>query len=669
MTRMSDAARLCLLLALVPYGLVASPAKAANQITLDVHLAPERIGLGETATFSIEARTGLARVDLRPSFGLENLEIVAGPSRVEEMTLENGLFSRTVRLIWRVRPLGLGPARVSAIRIGMGGRMVGIPPQTIQVQQEPTGGEPLPDPNDSPSGEDDPFDRLLGSMMPWRRPVAPPANNEAPLAFLRSEVSTDRPFVNQQVVYTIYLYSRVELAGVNPVTTPELRGFWAREVPLPDRLPTEIVTLGDLRYGRVPLLSRVLFPLRAGPHLLEPVRFQVATTQVERSFFSPPFAHPVTAELASPPVQVDVRPLPEGPAGYQGVVGPLAVAASLEPKILRVGEAATLKVRWSGNGNLEGVAAPTLSLPEGLRAFPPRDSGSGRQARSNLKSERTWAYLILADRPGVYSVAPPEVTYFDPASASFRRAEAKPLTLEARNPEPPSAAMARSGGPALREGSGFTLPGAPTAKSRPALLAGRRPLVWLGSIAAFLGLGSFFLWRMRSPLPEDEALRQFEEELAAARSEERPRRAAAAIESAWSHLLCARGLAETPTRASLEASAERLPTDLVASLSRVADDLHFLRSAPQLSNAEALRDEILGRSLRLAEELSRPRGHLLSSLLKQLGFRAARGSASRPWPRPPQLAIHAGPPGPSGLSRESARDPSAGSESARRGMP
>src|SRR5258707_1043498 len=78
--------------------------------------------------------------------------------------------------------------------------------------------------------------------------------NEPPLAFLRGEVSNDHPFVNQQVLYTIYLYSRIEVSAVNPLSSPDLNGFWARDVALPERLPTEIVALGDLRYGRVPLL-------------------------------------------------------------------------------------------------------------------------------------------------------------------------------------------------------------------------------------------------------------------------------------------------------------------------------------------------------------------------------------------------------------------------------
>lgn len=643
-------------------------ARAAAQITLQVRLEPERIGLGETATLWVEARTGLSRIDLRPSFGLENLEIVAGPSQADEMRVENGLFSRSVRLSWKVRPLGVGPARVHSIRIGLGGRIIGIPPRSIQVQQEPTGQSERE--VESPFGSEDPFERLFGPM-PWQRPAAPraPGPNEPPLAFLRAEVSNDHPFVNEQVLYTIYLYSRIEVSAVNPLTTPELRGFWSREVPLPERLPTQIVSLGGLRYGRVPLLRRVLFPLRAGAHVFEPVRFQIATMQVEQSFFSPPFARPMASDLATPPLRIDVRPLPEGPPGYEGAVGPLALSASLEPRVLRVGEAATLQLRLAGSGNLQGLPAPRLSLPTGLRSLPPHESGADR---TNGTSLRTWTYVVIPDRAGSYRVAPPAVAYFDPTAASFARAESPPLPLEARAPAPLLAAAEgpHAARPAGRNGAA-TAPG-PRPVRRSAIesaksaLAAPGPIPWAIGASGLLALVSGLVWARRGRPRADEAARRFENEIKQALAEERPRPTAALVEAAWGRLLAIRWRLDAPPLGSawLETAARLgVAPALRQELGRIAEDLHFLRTAPQLSSAEALRDEIVERSLRLAGELSRPRGHLLSSVLKQTGFEVDRGPTSRPWLRSSELSI------PSGSSGGATRDTAAGSEPARRGLP
>lgn len=590
-------------------------ADAANQITIQVRLTPERIGVGETAVLSIEASAGLSRLDLRPSFGLENLEIVAGPSQADEVRVENGLFSRTVRLSWQVRPLAVGPARVHSIRVGLGGRLVGIPPQTIEVQQEPTGRAEEPGEQD-PFGEEDPLDRYFGPLA-WRRPVAPPAGpNEPPLAFVRAEVSNDRPFVNQQVLYTIYLYSRIEVSSVNPQSSPELRGFWARDIPLPQRLPTELVNLGNVRYGRVPLLRRILFPLRAGVHVLEPVRFQIATLQLSRGYFTRPFARPMATDLSTPELRIDVRPLPEGPSGYQGAIGPLALSASLEPRALRVGEAANLVVRLSGSGNLQGFPAPHLALPAGLRTFPPHEAGADRASANgtSLRSERIWTYVVVPDRPGSYRLAPPSVPYFDPSTAAFARAESPPIELEAWPANPVASKTPGGAHPTRSARSGPAVPesaapsGQPTPASPRTALGGSGTLPWVVGGSGLLALASGWVWRKRSAPRRDPAARRFETELAEALAEDRPRRTASLIESAWCHLLAARWRLDAPLpiagwqTAAMQRGWER---DQTNELGRIAEDLHFLRTAPQLSSAEALRDEIVDRSRRLARALAR----------------------------------------------------------------
>ncbi len=595
--------------------LAAHPAHAAKPITLRVQLEPARIGLGETATLSFEARGGLTNLDLRPSFSLDNLEIVTGPSQAEEMRVENGRLSRAVRLSWQVRPIAVGPARAQSIHVELSGRVVAMPTQSIQVQREPTGqGQ---DERGGSFGADDPFERLLGSA-PWLRRPPPQLDDPhaPPVAFIRAELSNEHPFVNEQVLYTIYLYSRIEVATINPLSVPELRGFWNRDVPLPERLPTEIVTLGNLRYGRVPLLRRILFPLRAGEHTFEPVRFQIITMQLEQSFFSPPFARPMATDLATPPLSIAVRALPEGPLGFEGAVGPVAVSATLSPNELRVGEAATLKVRLAGSGNLQGLPAPELTLPAGLRAFPPHESGSSRLSGNRLRAERTWTYVVVPDRIGSYRLELPQVPYFDPAAANFAKATGPALALVAR-PLPPPSATTRSATLGPRE------PGVDAADGsagRSALASARKVfqqslvttgvLPWVASASGLLALVAGFVWFKRAGPRGDDAARRFDAELRSALSEERPRRTAARIESAWSHLLATRWQLETtlPTSGWAAAAADRgIALPLAANLGRIAEDLLFLRTAPQLSNPEALRAEIIDRSRRLARALAEER--------------------------------------------------------------
>ncbi len=582
------------------------PAQAAAQISLRARLEPERIGLGETATLSFEARTGLTPIDLAPRFTLDNLEIVSSPSQATEITIANGRLTRVIRLSWQVRPKTIGPASAHSLQIDLRGSLIDLPTQTIQVQQDPTGqaqGDPL-------FGEDDPFERLFGPP-PWMRRRSPRVAdpNEPPAAFVRAEVSSEQPFVNQQLLYTIYLYSRLDVASVNPLSSPAFRGFWTRDVPLPERLPTEIVTLGDQRYGRVPLLRRILFPLRAGEHILEPVQFQIAI-QSEQSFFSPPMGRPTPQELSTPPLRIDVRPLPAGPPDFQGAVGPLALSASIEPADLRAGEAATLQIRMTGSGNLQGLPAPKLALPAGLRVFPPHESGADRLVGTNLRSERKWSYVVVPDQPGSYHLELPTIPYFDPANAEFAQAKTSPLALAARLPLPSlPATLGRSAdlsGPGDTAGPNRRTPLIAAMASVGRSIATPPGMIALSGLLALAG----FFWVRRSPRLEDEAARRFETELAEAAREVRPRPATALLDSAWGHLLADRWSLATPPPSAIwqRIALERwVAPPLAAELGRIAEDLHFLRTAPQLSNAEALRDEIIDRSRHLASKLgSRP---------------------------------------------------------------
>src|SRR5262249_57737484 len=96
--------------------LAALPASAA--VELKATLEPETIGIDQTATFTIEMRgDGFSSLRFHPDFEMDNLEILGNSSKYEDMTFSNGHLSRTLRVSWQVRPLGLGKARVRAILV------------------------------------------------------------------------------------------------------------------------------------------------------------------------------------------------------------------------------------------------------------------------------------------------------------------------------------------------------------------------------------------------------------------------------------------------------------------------------------------------------------------------------------------------------------------------
>jgi hypothetical protein len=627
--------------------LVIAPAPlAASPFAVNVSLAPAVIGLDETATLTIETSGGgLGSLRFTPHYTLENLEVVEGPSRFDDFTLINGSLSHSSRYSLRLRPLGPGPARVRSLAIAVNGQLVRLPDQEIRVQEAPAGqagaipgGARRPAP-ENPEPEDL-IEQFFGSGSPFSQAPRP----QSPAAFVRAEVEPARPRQGEQAVYTIYLYTRQDVAAINATDMPSFRGFWVRDLPQPEHLVPEMVNVGAERYGRVAMIRKALFALRPGHHVLEPAGCDVVVEPPNRGFFGPP-PRPMELHLRTPEVAVDVQPLPPAPAGFGGLVGQVSLAAKLQPYKLHLGDGATLAVTLTGAGHLEGVAPPRLEVPPGLTVFPPQQQSEDHVNGGTVVGRRTWTFVIVPSHPGIYSVRPLGVSFFDPVHGQYRVAESPALALMAL-PAPPAAAAA--GGAA----AGGSAAGGHSSR-RGAALPGRERLAWPwqaggwpGRLAGLAAVASVVVVvlivalirarRRRRPRPYAPAAApapagaaavtgtaapagagapdresrpqpgEVEQKLREAAREERPRQAAALVEEGWRGYLARRcGLPATTPAARWGAvlAAQGMASDIADEVTRLAEELHYLRYAPQLSTTGAVRDEMLARSRQLLRRL------------------------------------------------------------------
>ena len=588
-------------LALLVAALLATrPAAAEDEPRMTARLAPEVVGLDETAILSIEvAAGGFASLAPKPSFELENLEVVAGPSRSENFRFVNGETARSVSFQWQLRPLAVGTARVRALTVRLGEAERRLDDLEVRVEAEAPPGRAAA-PRNAPG---DPFAQLFPELFAQRQ--APRTATRAPKVRLAATLDPPEPFVGQQAVFTLYLLTQADVHRVSPRDLPDFRGFWVREIQLPERPRPEWVEVDGERFGRVPLLRRALFPLAPGRYEIPPVTVDAVVDVTELTPWGTPLARPAEVRRTTERLLVPVRALPaDPPSGFAGTVGSLAVHAKLEPTTVTVGEAATLTLTVSGTGNLRGLPDPEPGLPEGIRRFPPQGHSAEELAGERLKSTRSWSYVIVPEREGGFHVPPFELAYLDPKSGQYRIAAGSALELTARprpstpppavaatspTPEDPSASGA--GGPSEPPGAATWLPAA--------LWAGSGALVTLGALGA---LAAFR--RSRSPRTRSRA--RLLARLAEAKRENRPRQAAGAIEDAWRDYLAERwhlpaGTPVTQWGALLasqgvgEETAERL----IAFLS----DLHLLHFAPELSATETLAADLVERSRRLASEL------------------------------------------------------------------
>lgn len=555
---------------------------AAGEVQVEVTLHPQRLAAGEYAQLKIEVRgSGMfSRVRFEPRFRLENFEIVAGPERFEGLEVVNGTAGRSYGLTWYLRALDEGPAAVRSIELDFGGESRSVPAVTAEV---------------GPPRQQREQRRRRGAG----RRVAP--GSERPAVFVRAEIEPRRPWAGQQAVYSLWIYSQLQVDQLSLKEVPQFPGFWVETVPVSEDSDGETVEVDGEPFLRKLLLRRALFPLSPGRHELPATELYALVRVPERGPFAPLLSRSRQITVASNPLAIEVRQRPPAPPGYAGVVGEVGMTARLSPPELAVGEAATLEVELSGRGELSGMEAPDVEPPDGLSLLPPEATGGTELDGSTVAGTRRWRWAVVPERPGVWKLPPIETVYFDPEAGEYRRTATEPLLLRAR----PAAAPAE---PAA--GGGLTLhPIRSAALPVEAPRRWGRSLGWLFAVPWGVVL-ALSLVRRGGPQGRRQGgaggARRFRGRLEQARRESRPRQAAAAIEAAWRDDLAERWGVSTESPAA--AWCERLraaaaPRQAVEALAALIDDLHYLRHAPQLSAIAALRDELIDRSRDLQRAL------------------------------------------------------------------
>lgn len=589
--------------ALLGLAYLALAGSAAAETTVEVRLEPDVVRPDGTVQFTIEAEgDGIQQPRLRPRFELQNLDVVGGPDQTHGLRMGLGGGGWHYSWTWYLRPRSLGAAAVTSIRLLVGDREIELAPERIRVSPEgSTGRRPRERGRPETLRE-----RRLGEGR-----SDPKRLREAPEIFVRAVTEPAAPYVGQRTVYTAYLYTRVPVRGMEPVELPRFDGCWAREVEVEGG--RETVVMEGTRYSRVPLYRRELYPLRAGVLELGAVsaRFVIERMERNRRFF-PPARVPDQVVRESNRIQLAVRALPEPEADltapFDGAVGRMELTARLEPSEVPVGRGATLTVTARGEGHMEALRPPPLQVPEGIEILGPQQGGTegpnGESGRA-APGRRAWSYLLVPRRSGSWDLPPVEVVYFDPSAGRYRIAASGTTRLEAVAHGEHSADDAARAPHSIRSAA---LPG-------PARHRWERLLPWAFGIPWVLALALLAArhrgvvvipWGGSASSPAARNLERFHRDLDVALQEDRPRRAARGIERAWRRLLAeAHEVPEAGPASGWPEELERrgVGRDLCRRLASLLEDLHFLRYAPELSDAAALAGELTARSGRLGRKI------------------------------------------------------------------
>jgi hypothetical protein len=248
--------------------------------------------------------------------------------------------------------------------------------------------------------------------------------------FVTTQLSTTTPYVGQQVLFTWRLYRRVRIADAR-LDPFEFNGFLVEDLGEVREFETRV----NGRTFMVSEIRKALFPQEEGELLIPATRLtcQVATRSRRSSnLFDDVFGRIPTESkvLRSDPLQVRVRPLPDAPPGFSGLVGSFDLAAEVSQREMQVGESVTLTLEVSGSGNVQMIPEPALPELAAVKVYDDKPGSSIQRKPSGLSGSRTFRKALVPQTAGTLTLPPVRLVYFDPSADGYRTAATAEIPMQ-----------------------------------------------------------------------------------------------------------------------------------------------------------------------------------------------------------------------------------------------
>jgi hypothetical protein len=407
--------------------LFAAGARAAEDIHLSASTDADEVALDGTLnlriTVTVASKAPVSNVEL-PDF--KDFDIV-NRSQSEQMSFEfsggTPSFRRTIVTNVALTPKHEGSATIEPARVSYSGKSYQTQPIPVRVLGAGQAQARRAPPPPSRDPEEDPF-QGIGAQLGMRDLV------------LRATVDREKPYIGQQVTYSLYLLARASVSGIDKLRVPRFDGFWSETLEEPQQLVAEARIVDGVPYRSFLLRKRALFPLRAGRIEIDPAEVDVLTG------FGMLFSR-ASVHRASQTIALDVQPLPTAgrPAGFDvGNVGTWTLGTSVEPLTVSVGQPVTFKLVAQGRGNVRDLRLPHLGQVPGLRAYDATTSDKETVEQGQLTGTRTVEQLLVPERTGDLTIPSLSMDIFDPAQKAYRTVRTEPVRLLVHAAEPGTAA-------------------------------------------------------------------------------------------------------------------------------------------------------------------------------------------------------------------------------------
>lgn len=386
---------------------IATPAGAQNRITVTSSVSSNRIIEGQSIDLEIRARGG--DIEATRLGELNGFRVISGPSTSRNVQIINGIMSISSSRVWILVPTRVGILSTGTQIVTVNGKEYRTTPLTIEV---------------------------------LKASEAANQSGEGATVFLKLSVDKTRVYRGEQITATWKLYTLEEISGWEPMTEPDLKGFWTEDLFAPNKLQLREEVLNGRRYYSAEVRRIALFPTRSGTLEVDPLVLKIGVQKRSRRRRTSPFdsfslLNPARVETRAVPsnaISINVRPIPTAgrPADFGGTVGRYALEGTLDLNEVTQDEAVTLRYYIAGEGNAKVLKMPEINFPQGLEVFDPKVLNEPSLG-DIVGGSKSVEYVIVPRQSGRYTIPQVTLNYFNPGTGKFEKTSAGPFVLNVKS--------------------------------------------------------------------------------------------------------------------------------------------------------------------------------------------------------------------------------------------
>jgi hypothetical protein len=251
--------------------------------------------------------------------------------------------------------------------------------------------------------------------------------------FVTTILSKADPYLGEKVIISYELYSLYYIENFGFTDNTTINGMIAKDIPA-DQLNAEYIYLDGVRYAKYEIKQLMLDPIKSGPQTIPSFNLQVNIITEESSggIFGGFLNSSRPVYLQTEAKELLVKPLPaEGrPKDFSGIVGELQLHGNYSREQVNYGDSLSLQIIASGNCNLDGLKKAINGEVPGFAVYETTKNTTESVIDNAYYVQREFEAILVPEKNGVIDIAPISISYFNPASKKYERAQIPGATIE-----------------------------------------------------------------------------------------------------------------------------------------------------------------------------------------------------------------------------------------------